>query len=404
MENPLSIITDKLKSRERSVEHRMQNLSVTGLTPNGEHNFRLVSHSFPFGTAIKGETIVAASGNSQMTQKLKDEYGVNDSYPKQYLEVMEKNFNGVVEANWFKWRMMINMPEKSKIITENIWNFLSSRPRLLERSRGHNVFWNRVEHLPKSLQGQSKKVVAKALLTDRLQIIEKFPFPEWDLVNEPLKDQNTDLVFDPKENIDVFVQLFKEAKAKNPNIRLYVNEYDVLNGRRTDEYVQFIKTLLEKGAPVDGVGAQMHVRPGDLTPISTVKKSLSKLASLGIPIKITELTLTDESVGNEEERATYMDDLLTLFFETPSVKGIYLWGFDNKLNGLTKKGQHGALFDDNLNPNRVGQVFIDLVKRKWTTNKVVRSNHNGEVVLHGFPGTYSIENKANNISFEKEFR
>jgi endo-1,4-beta-xylanase len=51
---------------------------------------------------------------------------------------------------------------------------------------------------------------------------------------------------------------------------------------------------------------------------------LDKLATLGLPIWITEFHLAHENVA---ERAALIEDALRLFYSHPAVEGIIFWGF-----------------------------------------------------------------------------
>lgn len=48
------------------------------------------------------------------------------------------------------------------------------------------------------------------------------------------------------------------------------------------------------------------------------------MVSTGLPLWITEFDL---DVRDDNSRADYLEDLLTLFFSTPEVEGIIFWGF-----------------------------------------------------------------------------
>lgn len=58
--------------------------------------------------------------------------------------------------------------------------------------------------------------------------------------------------------------------------------------------------------------------------ISVFQTRLDRLATVGLPIWITELDV--ENV-NKAARADGYDDAVTLYFAQPEVEGILLWGF-----------------------------------------------------------------------------
>jgi endo-1,4-beta-xylanase len=65
---------------------------------------------------------------------------------------------------------------------------------------------------------------------------------------------------------------------------------------------------------------------------------LDTVASAGLPIWITELSLASNDVHS---RATALTDILTLYFSHPAVEGVLFWGFwDGKIFN-----QQTALFE-----------------------------------------------------------
>ena len=58
--------------------------------------------------------------------------------------------------------------------------------------------------------------------------------------------------------------------------------------------------------------------------LSLFQYRLDKIASTGLPLWITEMTLEN---ANENIRANWFEDALTTYFSHPSVEGVILWGF-----------------------------------------------------------------------------
>jgi GH35 family endo-1,4-beta-xylanase len=223
---------------------------------------------------------------------------------------------------------------------------------------------------------------------------------EWVFLNEPLLreprlDDNgvnqDEVVFDPEEDFDFFVELFKRAKEIAPDVKLYVNEYSILTGNQTGNYIKFIQKLLKAGAPIDGVGVQGHIFNGwDFASIPQMKENLDDLAKLGLPIKITEFDVSDEDMKRmyfppgaegiteqqlQEARADYTRKAMTIFYGNPKVNGICLWGFQDKTHWRGEREtaspgvqEHAGLFDENFQPNQVGRAFQNLTQEQWKIN------------------------------------
>jgi GH35 family endo-1,4-beta-xylanase len=161
--------------------------------------------------------------------------------------------------------------------------------------------------------------------------------------------------------------------------------------------MQFVKALTEKGAKPDGIGIEGHFS-SDYNPftLETAEKNLKELASLGLPLKITELDFPRSSfLGSEDpeqKRATYLKEMLTLFYGTPQIEGIYFWGFADPVHW---KGNEGAgLFDSELKIKIAGEEFQKLTQEEWVTKETKTAEDNGIINFRGFPGRYQIIDQA----------
>jgi len=86
---------------------------------------------------------------------------------------------------------------------------------------------------------------------------------------------------------------FQFARAADPNAVLLVNEYNLENNpQKLDTFLRLIERLLNRGAPITGLGNQSHIgidtQPGAST------RAIQALAKFGLPIHVSEL---DVSLG-----------------------------------------------------------------------------------------------------------
>jgi GH35 family endo-1,4-beta-xylanase len=44
-----------------------------------------------------------------------------------------------------------------------------------------------------------------------------------------------------------------------PDVNLYLNDYDILTGKKLPEYMAQIRSLLKQGVPIAGIGVQGHL-------------------------------------------------------------------------------------------------------------------------------------------------
>jgi endo-1,4-beta-xylanase len=181
---------------------------------------------------------------------------------------------------------------------------------------------------------------------------------------------------------------FRLADRADPDARLLVNDYDVLddhgwNRRHQDHLYALVADLRNKGAPVDGIGFQAHFATPQLTPPADVVLLLDRFARLGLPLEISEfdVTTTDEAL-----QADYTRDFLTVAFSHPGVTRITTWGFWEPIHWSTSAAMYRADFSPK--PNAV--AWRDLVHHAWWTRESGRTNADGEFSTRGFLGDYDV--------------
>ena len=69
------------------------------------------------------------------------------------------------------------------------------------------------------------------------------------------------------------------VREGDPKAVLYLNDYDILTGKRLDDYMAHARGLLMQGVPIGGIGVQGHLH-GDAFDRRVLKSSLETLAEL----------------------------------------------------------------------------------------------------------------------------
>lgn len=114
----------------------------------------------------------------------------------------------------------------------------------------------------------------------------------WDVVNEPVNEDGVglrDCLWSKNLGMDEHMLIaFETAAAADPNAVLFLNDYFLeTRPRKRLEFMRLAERLLKKGAKLGGLGTQQHmdidVEPG------LSKAAIADLASLGLPIHISEL-------------------------------------------------------------------------------------------------------------------
>lgn len=318
------------------------------------------SHHFEFGTALSTE-MFQGTANRQNQGK--------------YLEVAKELFNASVHENAFKW--YATEPVKGQVSYADADNILNWSKSNHLKMRGHALFWAGEEWNQPWVKSLSKRELWHAVENRATEVCTRYRdyISEYDVLNEMLHGD----FFEKKLGHKIVKNMFQWCQAAAPNATLYVNDYDILNGKALSRYVSQIHSLLNQGIPIAGIGVQGHIRE-DISRVQ-VQKSLDTLAKIGLPIKITEF---DVVANTEQEQARILSDVYRVAFAHPAVTGILMWGF---WEGAHWEPQ-AALFRANWEPKPIAQAYMDLVHHEWWTKNQAFTDKKGEVVTRAFFGNY----------------
>ena len=177
----------------------------------------------------------------------------------------------------------------------------------------------------------------------------------WDVVNEPImadgsgyRESLWSRALGP-EHIDL---AFAHAAEADPRAARVLNEYDLEVPAKRAAFLRLAEGLLKRGAPVSVLGTQSHLNV-DLAP-GAYRAAMRELASLGLPIHISEL---DISYGrgaaaalrppgdNARRQARVAGEVIEAFLELPERQrfGFTLWGVRDQDSWLRRPPNDGGL-------------------------------------------------------------
>lgn len=121
----------------------------------------------------------------------------------------------------------------------------------------------------------------------------------WDVVNEALADNGTNILRNSLwleiVGPDFIAKAFEFAHEADPEAVLRYNDYGLENPAKRRRLIALIQSLQAQKAPVHAIGSQAHVNVS--TTFEIMDESLSEIASLGLPIHITELDVNSAQGG-----------------------------------------------------------------------------------------------------------
>jgi len=214
----------------------------------------------------------------------------------------------------------------------------------------------------------------------------------WDVVNEAIADG-------PGTNIlrnslwleiigpDFISKAFQFAHEADPDALLRYNDYGLENPAKCKKLITLIKSLQEQKVPVHAIGSQAHVNVS--TTFETMDQALTEIATLGLPIHITELDVNSAAGGQRGFGANVADNAATtqgglvsdadkklsdayagifraFVKHRDSVKVVTFWGV-NDANSWRAQGKP-LLFDGNSQPKPAFDAVIAEAKTT-ATNK-----------------------------------
>jgi endo-1,4-beta-xylanase len=122
----------------------------------------------------------------------------------------------------------------------------------------------------------------------------------WDVVNEAIADGNGTNVLRNTLWLEIIgpdfiAKAFQYAHEADPKAILRYNDYGLENPAKRKKLTTLIKSLQEQKVPVHAIGSQAHVNVS--TSFDTMDQALTEIATLGLPIHITELDVNSARGG-----------------------------------------------------------------------------------------------------------
>jgi endo-1,4-beta-xylanase len=196
----------------------------------------------------------------------------------------------------------------------------------------------------------------------------------WDVVNEAVADNGTNLlrnslwlqIIGP----DFIAKAFEYAHEADPDAILRYNDYGLEGPTKRRKFIALVKSLQEQGVPVMAIGSQTHVNVSSPS-FEVEDQALTELATLGLPIHITELDVNGSQGGQRNTGADVANNagttqgglvdnanqrladqyasLFKVFLKhRDSVKVVTLWGVNDGVSW--RAGGRPLLFDANDQP------------------------------------------------------
>ncbi|MFA5423799.1 MAG: endo-1,4-beta-xylanase [Phycisphaerae bacterium] len=374
---------------QRISEIRMGDITVI-TKPGSKVTVKQTRHEFLFGTAVP-DSLAEKSGKPMSADDR-----------EKYLQILEQNFNYAVHENALKWYDC--EPVRGKVdyyMADRIYELCNERNI---KMRGHCIFWEKDEYIMPWLKRLNNDDLRSYVQKRATGVTEHFKgrIEEFDLNNEMVNGT----FFRRRLGYGIVNAMAWMAKAGNPNVKLFVNDYGILveGGYNRSSYIEQIENLLTTGVPIDGIGCQAHFisslkndSSGRAETKSTdVQKVLDRLSEFNLPIKITECLFaadTEEGIAEEFNR------VFPILFAHPNVEAIIMWGFWAGDHWMPQT----AMWKADWTPTPQADAYRELVYKKWWTDTAGAADPNGSFKTRAFYGDYIItaDGKEKKVTLSK---
>ncbi len=204
----------------------------------------------------------------------------------------------------------------------------------------------------------------------------------WDVVNEAIADGDSTNVLRNSLWLEIIgpdfiAKAFQYAHEADPGAILRYNDYGLENPAKRRKLLELIKSLKEQKVPVHAIGSQAHVNVS--TSFEAMDQALTEMATLGLPIHITELDVNSSAGGqrgfgaevsanaaatqgglvenaSQRQADAYAGIFRAFLKHRESVKMVTFWGVNDAVSWRARG--EPLLFDGNNQPKAAFEAVI----------------------------------------------
>ncbi|WP_127530147.1 endo-1,4-beta-xylanase [Paenibacillus kobensis] len=255
--------------------------------------------------------------------------------------------------------------------------------------RGHTLVWHN-QTSRWMFENRDGSAVSRETLLSRMKdhietVVSRYKgqIHAWDVVNEAVSDSGTEMLRPSKwldiAGEDFIAKAFEYAHAADPDALLFYNDYNESDPVKREKIYALVKSLLDKGVPIHGVGLQAHwslYHPG----LDDIRAAIERYSSLGLKLHITELDVsvfqfedqrTDLNAPTEEmllQQAERYRQFFQLFKEySEHITSVTFWGAADDYTWLDDFPVRGRknwpfLFDSAHQPKRSYESVLEAAR------------------------------------------
>lgn len=316
-------------------------------------------------------------------------------------EIVQREFNSITPENLLKWdHVHPLLSDYEFCASDEFVQFGEAHDMFVV---GHVLVWH--QQTPKWVfedsdgKERSRESLTQILSEHIRTVVSRYSgkIHGWDVVNEALNDDGSLRESKWLEILgEDYVKLaFELAGEADSDAELYYNDYNLWKAEKREGAVRLVRSLLNNGIEVDGIGMQGHWSL-NFPSVSEIKASIDAFIALGVKVHITELDIDVlpsawDNVGAdisanfelnerlnpyveglpeevEQAQAERYAELFELFLSYPDdVVRVTLWGVhdgDSWRNNWPVQGRtaYPLLFDREGTPKEAYHAILSVVR------------------------------------------
>lgn len=192
-------------------------------------------------------------------------------------------------------------PQEGRFEFEMADRFVELAEKHNKRVIGHTLVWHLQSpdwfFLHENGEPAEASVVEARMKTHICKVVSRFRgrVAEWDVVNEAVSDREDEFLR-PTKWLEALGEgyiatAFRTAHEADPDALLIYNDYNIEQPGKREKTVRLLRSLLDHGVPIHGVGIQGHWEMGHL-PLRDIEDAIREFSALGLRVMITELDVS----------------------------------------------------------------------------------------------------------------
>nr|B4XVN1.1 RecName: Full=Endo-1,4-beta-xylanase A; Short=Xylanase A; Flags: Precursor [Streptomyces sp.]ABX71815.1 xylanase [Streptomyces sp. S9] len=265
----------------------------------------------------------------------------------QYTQILGSEFSQITVGNTMKWQY--TEPSRGRFdytAAEEIVDLAESNGQSV---RGHTLVWH--NQLPSWVDDVPAGELLGVMRDHITHEVDHFKgrLIHWDVVNEAFEEDGSrrQSVFQQKIGDSYIAEAFKAARAADPDVKLYYNDYNIEGiGPKSDAVYEMVKSFKAQGIPIDGVGMQAHLIAGQVP--ASLQENIRRFADLGVDVALTELDIRmtlPRTAAKDAQQATDYGAVVEACLVVSRCVGITVWDYTDKYSWVPSvfPGQGAAL-------------------------------------------------------------